>query len=969
MSISRNSKSISYISCEQVNLSSSLLDSPSPSQEESLALSPYELLLVHDINNSNNNHSYKSNKQHTYNGQNSIFPSSLSDDYDSSVASNILLSSNINDSNHHIDIKSYNSYELFIYNCWTIKKYSNNVNNNNNNNCDLLPISKQIEMFIKNFTSRREYLINLDEIELASFALFLSWSTTNEICRKYLASYSKYDVVINGFVSLLNEPDHDTNCLVIIVTCLSYLIEGHHLMQQVLSDSNIVQLMTLLISKIIYPSSTTKFINQEYSITICRLGLRKLLSIVIVNDSNAAINEGLNFIVKWWIRLYQATLGSGSGFETPSKLLPSYTTKIRVSPIPVVRNAIMIMSDLLHILPNLRIKIIREISTISANFSNGLSFFGCYIKSTDPRTVSISSILISTILNAFLDNPSLYNKNVHMKDEFNQILNASVLKLLQTYRITNNNDEDGEPFWLGPFSDITNLKCSSSKKKTKLSSQSNNIHGSLLLTFEPLHQVLVNLINKLVIFSSRVNSEMITRQAIDSMVFSLKFQYNFMMILEQSKPLPSSINYSLFSTTLRTLNIMYDSVDRSLVDYLKSTLNSIPEITDLRNFLRSKHRLTCDDDNLLIKMSKEGDLDVTTDDINVSDSSNNNQYLEIEMFTNSPLISVNSNGNETIKNSSNSFSIDVVEYNYDGDEKRQNFLDSQLKCIELEKKVESLQKMLSEEKAKNREKELPVVNEDLSLSKNFIEHKLKYYIDENKLLCNEMMTRDEVISSNKIRYDALEKEKSLQESALREAWESLASMSKLVEESKIELEISKAASHAYQENARNGISQLNKVKEDLFDTAAQVLTLQDQVKEKNDHMNELKNKIAIIQQEKNDAETNTIFITQQMNYLKQELERHGQKIEQENFQVKKENDELKQELNFTKEREEEISCQYEHALIEIEEMRIEMSNLQQLVETTKKREMNANKTLKELKKFMNKVSVPSTPGGMTQDDD
>ena len=368
-------------------------------------------------------------------------------------------------------------------------------------------------------------------------------------------------------------------------------------------------------------------------------------------------------------------------------------------------------------------------------------------------------------------------------------------------------------------------------------------------------------------------------------------------------------------------------------------------------------------------MSKEGDLDVTTDDINVSDSSNNNQYLEIEMFTNSPLISVNSNGNETIKNSSNSFSIDVVEYNYDGDEKRQNFLDSQLKCIELEKKVESLQKMLSEEKAKNRERELPVVNEDLSLSKNFIEHKLKYYIDENKLLCNEMMTRDEVISSNKIRYDALEKEKSLEESALREAWESLASMSKLVEESKIELEISKAASHAYQENARNGISQLNKIKEDLFDTAAQVLTLQDQVKEKNDHMNELKNKIAIIQQEKNDAETNTIFITQQMNYLKQELERHGQKIEQENFQVKKENDELKQELNFTKEREEEISCQYKHAIREIEEMRIEMSNLQQLVETTKKREMNANKTLKELKKFMNKVSVPSTPGGMTQDDD
>lgn len=752
-----------------------------------------------------------------------------------------------------------------------------------------------------------------------------------------------------------------------IVTCLSYLIDGHHLMDNVLTDSNIGQLMTLLISKIIYPPSTTKFMNQEYCINICRLGLRKLLTIRKVKDSNAAINEAYKFMQKWWPRLHGATLGSASGFETPSKLLPSFTCK-KATPIPVVRNAIMIMTELLATLPNLRSKVCREISMKSTDFPHGIEFFRSYINSTDPRTVSIASNLILLLVNSMLDNLNAYRTNSQLKNELKVIFNTCLLKLLNICKLADSNhDEDGNlPFWIGPFSDITNSQqknFSSNKKKKAAKSNGNNINNVLILVFEPLVQALVPLVEKLLIFSL----EMLTPSTTDSMLLSLKFHCNFVKTLASNKSLQLSahaISYPSLTSILRILQM--DTASRNRI---RSWFHSNTEVLEIRNLLLSKGILKQEDNDIFNKMCVPVDScnDDTTDDVNISVCSN--QYPEIVMFTNSPVIS---NGSDTVRNDSISFSIDEENSRYiHNNVNRQEMLDAQLKCIELEKKVESLLKMLDEEKAKNNEKQLLATIDEVTLSKKCVENKLKCYVDENVNIRNEIITKDEVISSANLRYEMLQKDCITHEASLREAWESLATMSKVVEESKMEVALNKEASNKYQEIARNSMDTVNKMKDDIFDVTAQVMTLQDELNDKNNRINELNNRIISIQQSQIDADQQKDVIMSQMNLLKQQLEKEKtryQKIEQDKMLLKKENNDIKIELECLKERESEQQMQYDGALNEIEDLRTENANLQAQVDSSKKAEKKANRTLNELKSFINKVSVPSTPGGLTQDD-
>lgn len=124
--------------------------------EESIALSPYELSLVYDINNSNNTPkpSSSSSLSHHYMGQNSVFPTANATDYDSLLASHILITTNtiINikldnkntSTNNPID---GSNYDLFIHNCWSIQK--NISKGDGSNSSDLSLISRQIEVFIK----------------------------------------------------------------------------------------------------------------------------------------------------------------------------------------------------------------------------------------------------------------------------------------------------------------------------------------------------------------------------------------------------------------------------------------------------------------------------------------------------------------------------------------------------------------------------------------------------------------------------------------------------------------------------------------------------------------------------------------------------------------------------------------------------------------------------------------------------
>ena len=146
--------------------------------EESISLSPYELSLIYDINNSNNSSSSSSSSCH-YIGSNSIFPTAISNDYDSILASHLLITTNtiINikidnkNTNSNSRINDSSNYDMFIQNCWTIKKSIST--NDNEGNC-LSMLSKQIELFIKVFLLSSLLLSSLLLSSLSSSSLPLS---------------------------------------------------------------------------------------------------------------------------------------------------------------------------------------------------------------------------------------------------------------------------------------------------------------------------------------------------------------------------------------------------------------------------------------------------------------------------------------------------------------------------------------------------------------------------------------------------------------------------------------------------------------------------------------------------------------------------------------------------------------------------------------------------------------------------
>ena len=132
--------------------------------EESISLSPYELSLIYDINNSNNSSSSSSSCH--YIGSNSIFPTAISNDYDSILASHLLITTNtiINikidnkNTNSNSRVNDSSNYDMFIQNCWTIKK---SISTNDNEGSGISMLSKQIELFIKVFLSSSLLLSSL----------------------------------------------------------------------------------------------------------------------------------------------------------------------------------------------------------------------------------------------------------------------------------------------------------------------------------------------------------------------------------------------------------------------------------------------------------------------------------------------------------------------------------------------------------------------------------------------------------------------------------------------------------------------------------------------------------------------------------------------------------------------------------------------------------------------------------------
>ena len=220
------------------------------------------------------------------------------------------------------------------------------------------------------------------------------------------------------------------------VASLAHLLDGHVMVDSLLTDANISQLLRLAVSKAVYPShvSSSSFADQTgrntlssygnndialcgmsqlWEIAFCRTALRRLLQVPAVIASEATVDEAFTFVSKWWSRLQKAatdpaTSAAGNGaIRTPGKL-SRYAVPVSepshhgpsVPVVPAVRTALEVILDFYKTLPQIRDYVRQTVlgNSAVAGSSHGLSFMTSYIRSVDPRTAFIAARFVALVL-------------------------------------------------------------------------------------------------------------------------------------------------------------------------------------------------------------------------------------------------------------------------------------------------------------------------------------------------------------------------------------------------------------------------------------------------------------------------------------------------------------------------------------------------------------------------------------------
>jgi hypothetical protein len=190
---------------------------------------------------------------------------------------------------------------------------------------DLEIISEQLVRFANDHFQSSASVTAMSQLDLGCLALWLSWYPSfflpREISETYAADsggeirwrWSTYkDNVVTGLLNVLGSQKHDPKCLSIAVACLSFVIQQHNASDSVLTDANISQLLRLGLSKAVYPTldssssgsnSNPSVVPAHWELLFCRIGIRRLLLIQQVLNSDGAVNETFTFVSKWWDRL------------------------------------------------------------------------------------------------------------------------------------------------------------------------------------------------------------------------------------------------------------------------------------------------------------------------------------------------------------------------------------------------------------------------------------------------------------------------------------------------------------------------------------------------------------------------------------------------------------------------------------------------------------------------------------------
>ena len=189
-------------------------------------------------------------------------------------------------------------------------------------------IKRQVISFADSHFQSATAVSAMSQLELGCLASWLSWYPSFFVEKRDARSavatgdnvenkdddewhWNQYkDNVVCGLLNVLGSQKHDPKCLSIAVACLSFLIEQHTSSDSVLTDANISQLLRLGLSKAVYPTidpqkaeGLSAVLAPHWEITFCRIGVRRLLRIPQVLDSESAVNETFTFVSKWWERL------------------------------------------------------------------------------------------------------------------------------------------------------------------------------------------------------------------------------------------------------------------------------------------------------------------------------------------------------------------------------------------------------------------------------------------------------------------------------------------------------------------------------------------------------------------------------------------------------------------------------------------------------------------------------------------
>ena len=223
---------------------------------------------------------------------------------------------------------------------------------------NLTPESNQLKLLFQNFLERnlskskdtakdknikKSKDSNLHIHYQACFLAFVSYFP--EIVVKVLQESNELNNIISNILVMLTNKKEASN-LALDVALLSYLLESHPSCSNILSESNISQLIKLCLAKALYPSDNPTLLDsgsnlQKYTAPIeigsSLLGLKRLLEIPHVLSSVVADKEIELFVKKWWNRLVLSSIkpDNPGSFILPDH--PSSVENLERQNIPILR--------------------------------------------------------------------------------------------------------------------------------------------------------------------------------------------------------------------------------------------------------------------------------------------------------------------------------------------------------------------------------------------------------------------------------------------------------------------------------------------------------------------------------------------------------------------------------------------------------------------------------------------------------